>query len=144
VSEGGSVGEACEKEEGPEEWGKDEKEPVKSCPVVKGNLKITNHGAAEQIKDIHQALKRGRGQPWKVDVNTAEVHQKANSPGPGKGSVPYGGVGYCLGPERNGVSSGVGGEGGSGPSGEERNKHSNPSKEEGNMEQEEGGPACTE
>jgi hypothetical protein len=93
---------------------------------------------------VHQALKRGRGQPWKVDVNTAEVHQKANSPGPGKGSVPYGGVGYCLGPERNGVSSGVGGEGGSGPSGEERNKHSNPSKEEGNMEQEEGGPACTE
>jgi hypothetical protein len=61
VSEGGSVGEACEKEEGPEEWGKDEKEPVKSCPVVKGNLKITNHGAAEQIKDIQYTKKFGAG-----------------------------------------------------------------------------------
>jgi hypothetical protein len=30
-------------------------------------------------------------------------------------SVPYGGVGRCLGPEGTGVSSGVGGEGGPGP-----------------------------
>ncbi len=30
-------------------------------------------------------------------------------------SLPYGGVGRCLGPEGNGVSSGVGGEGGPGP-----------------------------
>jgi hypothetical protein len=79
---------------------------------VKGNLKIIHHDAIEEIKDIHQALKRGRGRPWKVDVNTAEDHQEASSPGLGKGSVPYGGVGCCLGPERNGVSPGEGGEGG--------------------------------
>jgi hypothetical protein len=47
---------------------------------------------------------------------------------------PYGGVGRCLGPEGNGVSSGVGGEGGPGPPDKERDKQSNPSKEGGNME----------
>ncbi len=52
-------------------------------------------------------------------------------------TVPYGGVGRCLGPEGNGVSSGVGGEGGPGPPDKERDKQSNPSKEGGNMDQEE-------
>ncbi len=53
--------------------------------------------------------------------------------------VPYGGVGPCLGPVGNGVSSGVGGEGGQGPPDKERDKQSNPSKEGDNMEQEEEG-----
>ncbi len=48
-------------------------------------------------------------------------------------------VGCCLGPEGNGVSSGEGGEGGPGPSSEEGDKQSTPSKEGGNMEQEEEG-----
>jgi hypothetical protein len=51
-------------------------------------------------------------------------------------SVPYGGVGHCLGPEGNGVSSGEGGEGGQGPPDKERDKQSSPRKEGGNMEQE--------
>jgi hypothetical protein len=53
--------------------------------------------------------------------------------------VPYGGVGHCLGREGNGFSSGVGGEGGPGPPDKEQDKQSNPSKEGGNMEQEEEG-----
>ncbi len=53
--------------------------------------------------------------------------------------VPYGGVGCCLGPGGNGVSSGVGGKGGPGPPGKELDKQSNSSKEGGNMEQEEEG-----
>jgi hypothetical protein len=51
--------------------------------------------------------------------------------------VPYGGVGCFLGPEGNGVSSGEGGEGGPGLPDKERDKQSNPSKEGGNMKQEE-------
>jgi hypothetical protein len=51
--------------------------------------------------------------------------------------VPNIGVGRCLGPEGNGVSSGEGGEGGPGPPSRERDKQSTPSKEGGNMEQEE-------
>jgi hypothetical protein len=54
-------------------------------------------------------------------------------------AVPYKGVGCCLGPEGNGVSPGEGGEGGPGPSDKERDKQCNPSKEGGNMEQEEEG-----
>jgi hypothetical protein len=49
------------------------------------------------------------------------------------------GVGRCLGPERNGVSSGEGGEGGPGPPSREEDKQSTPSKEGGKMEQEEEG-----
>jgi hypothetical protein len=54
-------------------------------------------------------------------------------------NVPYGGVGRCLGPEGNGISSGGGGERGPGPPDKGRDKQSNPSKEGGNMEQEEEG-----
>jgi hypothetical protein len=53
--------------------------------------------------------------------------------------VLYGGVGRYLGPEGNGVSSGEGGERGPDPLDKERDKQSNPSKEGGNMEQEEEG-----
>ncbi len=49
------------------------------------------------------------------------------------------GVGRCLGPEGNRVSPGEGGEGGPGPPDKERDKQSTPSKEGGNMEQEEEG-----
>ncbi len=49
------------------------------------------------------------------------------------------GVGCCLGPDGNGVSSGEGGEGGQGPLDKERDKQSNPRKVGGNMEQEEEG-----
>jgi hypothetical protein len=67
--------------------------------------------------------------------------------------VPYKGVGHCLRPEGNGVSPGEGGEGRSGPPDKRRDKQSSPSKEGGNIEQEEEGkgarhdnedPACTE
>jgi hypothetical protein len=53
--------------------------------------------------------------------------------------VPYGGEGFCQGPEGNGVSSGVRGQGGPGPPDKGRDKQSIPSKEGGNMEQEEEG-----
>ncbi len=53
--------------------------------------------------------------------------------------MPYKGVGCCLGPERNGVSRGEEGEVGPGPPDTERDKQSSPSKEGGNMEQEEEG-----
>ncbi len=48
-------------------------------------------------------------------------------------------VGRCPRPEGNGVSSGEGGEGGPGPPSKEEDKQSTPSKEGGNMEQEEEG-----
>ncbi len=48
-------------------------------------------------------------------------------------------VGCCLGTEGNGVSSGEEGEGGSGPPNKEGDKQSTPSKEGGNMKQEEEG-----
>jgi hypothetical protein len=54
-------------------------------------------------------------------------------------AVPFKGVGCCLGPEGNGVSSREGGEGGPGPPDKEGDKQSNPSKKGGNMEQEEEG-----
>ncbi len=53
--------------------------------------------------------------------------------------MPDTGVGRCLGPEENGVSSGKGGEGGPGPPNEKRDKQSTPSKEGGSMAQEEEG-----
>ncbi len=46
-------------------------------------------------------------------------------------------IGHCMEPEGNGVSSGEGGEGGPGPPDKEGDKQSTPSKEGGNMEQEE-------
>ncbi len=52
-------------------------------------------------------------------------------------TVPNMRVGRCLGPERNGVSSGEGGEGGPGPASREEDKQSTPRKEGGNIEQEE-------
>ncbi len=54
-------------------------------------------------------------------------------------TVPYEGVGCCQGPEGNGVSPGEEDEGGPGPPDKERDKQSIPSKEGGNMEQEEEG-----
>jgi hypothetical protein len=57
----------------------------------------------------------------------------------GRVTVPDTRVGHCLGPEGNGVGSGEGGEGGPGPPSKEGDKQSNPSKEGGNMEQEEEG-----
>ncbi len=53
--------------------------------------------------------------------------------------VPDRGVGCCLWPEGNGVSSGEGGEGGPGPSDKKWDKQSTLSKEGCNMEQEEEG-----
>ncbi len=54
-------------------------------------------------------------------------------------NVPDTGIGCCLGPEGNGVSSGEGGEGGPGPPDKKQDKQSTPSKERDNMEQEEEG-----
>jgi hypothetical protein len=110
VSEGETKEEAHMKKGDLEEQGEGEREPAGSCPIVKGNLKITHRDAIEEIKDTHQALKRGRGRPRKVNVNTAEGGQEASSPGPGKGSVPYEKVRCCLGPKGNGVSSMEGGK----------------------------------
>jgi hypothetical protein len=53
--------------------------------------------------------------------------------------VPHRGVGRCQGPEGNGVSSGEGGKGGPGPLGRGRDKQFSPSKEGGNIKQEEEG-----
>ncbi len=139
VSEEENAKEDSEKEGGLEEHGKGEEEPAASCPIVKGNLKVTHQDTIEEIKDIHQVLKRRRGRPRKVNVAAAEDHQEASSPGPGKGSVPYKEVGSCQGPGGNGVRPGEGGKGGPGPPDKGRDKQSSPSKEGGNMEQEEEG-----
>ncbi len=64
--------------------------------------------------------------------------------------MPYGGVGHCLGPEGNGVSSVVGGEEGPGPPDKEQ---SNLCKKEATWTRrkkarrarcDEGDPVCTE
>jgi hypothetical protein len=107
--------------------------------VLKGGLRIVHHDAAEEIKDVNQALKKGRGRPRKTEENRGGNHQRAIFPGPGKGSVPDTRVRRCLGPEGNGVSSGGEGEGGPGPPNKEGDKQSTPSEEGGNMEQEEEG-----
>ncbi len=66
--------------------------------------------------------------------------------------MPYVGVGRCLRPEGNGVSSRVGGEGGPGPPDKERDKQSNPArkeatwsrrKKERRARRDEEDPACT-
>ncbi len=61
TSGGENVGEAFGKEESPEEKGEGEKEPAETHPALKGSLKIAHHEAAEEIRDLNQALKKGRG-----------------------------------------------------------------------------------
>ncbi len=79
------------------------------------SLKVMYQNDVEWIEDMQQVPRRGRGRPRKANAVAAGDHREASSPGPDKGSVPYKGVGHCLGPEGNGVSSGEGGEGGLGP-----------------------------
>jgi hypothetical protein len=65
-------------------------------------------------------MKRGRGRPRKGEMHTQEDHQKAISPGPGKGSVSDREAARCLEPEGNGVNPDRGNGGGPGlPSGEQ-------------------------
>jgi hypothetical protein len=54
-------------------------------------------------------------------------------------AVPYKGVGRCLRPEGMGSAQGKGAKEGRGPPDKERDKQSTPSKEGGNLEQEEEG-----
>ncbi len=63
TSGGENLGEAFGKEESPEEKGEGEKEPAETRPALKGSLKIAHHDAAEEIRDVNQALKKGRGRP---------------------------------------------------------------------------------
>jgi hypothetical protein len=101
MSEEENAKEASEKEGGLEEHGKGEEEPAGSCPIVKGNLKVTHQDTIEEIKDMHQVQKRGRGRPQKVNVDGQRIIRRP-------------------------VPQVQGGE-----------KQSSPSKEGGNMEQEE-------
>jgi hypothetical protein len=55
------------------------------------------------------------------------------------GSVPYTGIGHCLGPKGNGVSPEERRDEGPGPPDGEQDKQYSPSEEGGNMEQEEEG-----
>ncbi len=68
-------------------------------------------------------------------------------------TVPYGGVGRCLRPEGNGVSSGVGGEGESGPKTRSKISSQTPARKEATWSRmkkgrrarrDEEDPACTE
>ncbi len=68
-------------------------------------------------------------------------------------SVPDGGVGHCLGPEGNGVSSGEGGEGGPGHPDKKQDKQSLPARKEATWSRrkkkrrarhDKEDPACTE
>ncbi len=54
-------------------------------------------------------------------------------------TVPYAGIGRCLGSKGNGVSTEEKGDGGPGPPDKKQDKQSSPSEEGGNMEQEEEG-----
>ncbi len=53
--------------------------------------------------------------------------------------MPYAGIGRCPGPKGNGVSPEEKGDGGPGPPDKKQDKQSSPSKEGGNMEQDEEG-----
>jgi hypothetical protein len=89
--------------------------PNKASTSPRGNLKITCQGAAGDMRDVGQAVKRGRGRPRKGEMHANEDHQETISPGPGKGSLSDREVGRCLEPEGNGVNSGRGNGGGPGP-----------------------------
>jgi hypothetical protein len=102
-------------------------------------LKIVLQGTIEEISDVDQALKRGRGSPQKKEEHMERDCRRSISPGPGKGSVPNMGVGHCLGPEGNGVSLGEKDERGPGPPEHRGDEQSTLSKEGGNMEKEEEG-----
>jgi hypothetical protein len=77
---------------------------------------VTHQEAVDEVRDMGQAVRRGRGQPKKKEglVEGGDYGGEGLS-GPGKGSVPDMGEGCCLGPEENVVSLGEGGEGGPGP-----------------------------
>jgi hypothetical protein len=146
------VGEAVEKEGKPKEQEKSKEAPMRTQPIPRNGPKVAYHEAVEEIKDVNQALKKGRGRPRKMG-KSARKDQETNFPGPGKRSVPNMRVGCCLGPEGNWVSSGEGGKGGPGPPSREEDKQSSHSNEGGIMEQEEEGrqvwrdeeeSACTE
>ncbi len=74
-----------------------------------GNLKVVYQYAGEDIRDVSQVVKKGRGCPRKNEARAKEGHQETISPGPGKGSVSDGDAGRCLDPEGNGVNPGGGG-----------------------------------
>jgi hypothetical protein len=93
----------------------EQKESTKVLPASCEGLRVTLQDAAEEIRDVNGALKRGRGRPRKMDVHAGEDRQEAISPGPGRGSVSDRGVGCCLEPKGNGTNLGEGNEGGPGP-----------------------------
>ncbi len=64
------------REERPEEQGKSEKASARTQPVLKCGLKIVHHDATEEIKDVNQALKKGRGRPRKAEESTRRNHQR--------------------------------------------------------------------
>jgi hypothetical protein len=76
------------REERPEEQGKSKKASVRTQPVLKGGLNIIHHDATEEIKDVNQALKKGRSQPRKAEESTRRNHQETNSPGQARGVCP--------------------------------------------------------
>jgi hypothetical protein len=93
----------------------EQKESTKVLPASREGLRVTVQDAAEEIRDVNRALKRGRGRPQKMDVQAGEDRQEAISPGPGRGSVFDRGVGCCLEPKGNGTNLGEGNEGGPAP-----------------------------
>jgi hypothetical protein len=110
---GENVGEAFGKEKNPEEQGRGEKEPAGIRPALKGNLNIVHHEAAEEIRDINQALRKGRGWPQKVDAGGD--HQKANSQVQARGVCPTQAKGVAWDLREMGSAQGKGGREGQAP-----------------------------
>jgi hypothetical protein len=76
-----------------------------SRPALKGGPRFVHDDTPEEISDVSQALKRGRGRSRKAEGDAEGSQWEANSLGPGKGSVPDTRVGRCLGPKGSGDSS---------------------------------------
>ncbi len=107
--------EACEKEGDPKEQGKDVTEPAGSYSMSRGSLKVTYQYDVEEMKDMNQVPKRGKGRPQKANAAAAGDHLEASSPSPGKGSVPYKGKGVAWDLREMGSAQGKGAREGRAP-----------------------------
>jgi hypothetical protein len=95
-------GEADKKERGDKEEMRLYTAPLSGLP------RITYREVEEVMQNVGHVAKKKRGRPRKNGSHKGGGQQEAISPGPSTGSVADGGVGECMDPEGNGVSSGRG------------------------------------
>jgi hypothetical protein len=76
--------------------------------MSRNSLKVMCQDDVEKKEDMQIVPKRGRGRPQKTNAAAAGDHREATFPGPGKGSVPYGGVGRAWALREMGSAQGKG------------------------------------